>query len=120
MFNNNSQTNFVFINFDEYDKVIRLYDITISFVFAFIESNQIISKSFIDFYIASQTNSLSFEIIDLNKSHFMINVHIIEVFLEKRSDSNKRAHIKKFKKDDFMQFIDSFQRQQKKLSKSKF
>ena len=50
IFNNNSQTNFVFISFNEYDKVIKSYNITISF--AFVESNRIISKSFINFYIA--------------------------------------------------------------------
>ena len=45
------QANFVFINFNEYDEVIKSYNITISFVF--IESSKIISISFIEFYIAS-------------------------------------------------------------------
>lgn len=118
MFDNNSQTNFVFVNFDEYDEVIRLYNIIIS-SFISIESNRIISTFFIDFYIVPQTNSLSFEIIDLNKSYFMANVYIAETFYEKESDPNKRAHIEKSEKNDLMQPADPFQRQQKKLSKLK-
>ena len=89
IFNYNSQSNSVFVNFDEYDEIDKLYNIIIS-SFVFIEFDRIISKSFfINFYISPQTNSLSFEIINLNKFHFIKNVHVIETFFEKKFNSNK-------------------------------
>ena len=49
IFDNNPQTNFAFVNFDEYDEVIKSYNITIFFVST--ESSKIILISFINFCI---------------------------------------------------------------------
>ena len=100
IFDNNSQANFAFVNFDEYDEAIRSYNITISFVST--KSRKIISIFFIDFYIVSQTNSLFFKIIDSNRAQFMVNVYITKAFYEKRSDSNKRLYIEEFNEKDSM------------------
>ena len=51
IFDNNSQANFGFVNFDEYDRVIKSYNI--NFFFVFIESDKIIFVFFINIYIVS-------------------------------------------------------------------
>ena len=51
MFDDNPQKNFALINFNEYDKAIKSYNIKISFVF--IESDKITFMSFINVYIVS-------------------------------------------------------------------
>ena len=95
IFDENPQTNFIFVNFNEYDEAIRSYNTAIFFVFT--ESNKIISISFIAFNIVSQANSLFFEIINFLIRFHSIDVKIIKINFDKRFILNKRAYMQKEK-----------------------
>lgn len=62
-------------------------------------ANQFISS--MNFYIiSSKSNSMIFEIVQLNHSFSITNIQIIKVFLKKKSDLNKKLYIEKSEKID--------------------
>ena len=101
VFNNNFQSNFVFVKFDKYNENVRFYEILIkTFSKSFTTFNNVSQlTSSINFYITSlRLNSIIFEIVKLNRFLFIVNVQTTKTFLNENFDSNKRAHIEEFKK----------------------
>ena len=68
----------------------------------------ILSSSSINFYItSSKSNLMIFEITDLYHQVHSIKIKVsrTKAFLNKSFDSNKKTHIEKSEKNDFLQFM---------------
>ena len=95
MFGNNSQINFVVIEFGEFDEIIRSFETSfISIAIFFIISSISRTPYFsINFFIFLKTNFVQYEITELLIRSRSINITITEINLDKRSALNKRAYV---------------------------
>ena len=115
VFGDNPQINFVTIEYNKYDGIIKFYRIsgTLSnYSFSIINSIPPISGSSIDSYFSFRINSIQFEFAGLYRSNSTIDVKIAEINYNKRSDFNKKPYMEKKSIEFFQQiFIKRIEKQ---------